>query len=142
MCKVDSRGSVLFSAKPDNPLENISVLEYSMHAPLVPLTMASLASYEPVENDPSLGSLGFEVTLTNISTDCEVKDVVVVVYVPAYDRLESFDFDCSKGSKGKVVYNAPTRSITIRIPKLKPGVSCKIDMLLKVRSTPRHCFMA
>jgi hypothetical protein len=81
-----------------------------------------------------MGTLAFEVNLTNTTTEMNLKDVVVMVYVPAYDRLESFDHDCTKGSKCKAVFNAPTRTISIKCPKIKPGVGYKIDMVLKVRA--------
>lgn len=104
-----------------------------MHATTVPLMMSSSVYYELVPNDPSsLGSLTFEVIVTNISSEFSLVDLVVMVYVPSYDRLDSFDHDCTKGSKCKVVYNAPTRAISIKCPKIKPGVSYKIDMILKV----------
>ncbi|CAE7494344.1 unnamed protein product, partial [Symbiodinium microadriaticum] len=129
--RVDSRGSVFILLQPTLPTENVSAVEYSLPAPLVPLMVASTVSYTAHPDDPVLGSLTFDLTLSNISTDFEIKDLTAVVYVPAYDRLDSFDYAISKGAKAKVIFNAPTRAISVKIPKIKSSSSHQVELVIK-----------
>ena len=104
-----------------------------MLTPAVPLVAASSMTYAVVQDDTSLGSMIFELTLTNVSTELEVRDLTATIYVPAYDRLESMDHASSKGSKARVNFNAPTRTISIKLPKVKCNSTCQVEIFLKVR---------